>query len=542
MNDRKQDVTDNFIKLALNNFGSTDPFSDAEMMILAYELCEKLGLKDLTLNINTIGCKASKKLISEKIKQFISPYLSELSDQDKEKFHKAPLRLMDSKDKKIQTFLSGMPDVKNIISKQSQEHFLEVLSYLDTLKIPYHVNHKLVRGLDYYTETVFEITSSSLGAQNAVCGGGRYNHLVKELGGIETPAMGCAFGIERLIQCLTESKNIDTPAPLLYFVPLGHPQKQTCFKYLYESRRQGITSEIGLSYNLKSELKKANKLGCNTVIIYGEDEAENQQFLMKNMQTGTQEKIDIQTLFDKVKIMTNPFNIIPAIDILNGQLVRLSQGSYSDVETYDITPIEIAKKYENNGAKRIHIVDLDGAKDGRLINHNLLKEIRESVNCDIEFGGGVRNQETVHELLDLGINYVILGSLLIKDKALSFNIIKQFPKKIIAGIDAKEGYVATEGWIEKSIVKATTLAEELNDYPLESIIYTDIAKDGMMSGPNIQELSDMASVSECPIIASGGIRNQHDIEGVSSIDNISGCIIGKAVISGSLTLNNLWNH
>lgn len=235
----------------------------------------------------------------------------------------------------------------------------------------------------------------------------------------------------------------------------------------------------------------------------------------------------------------NKFHVIPAIDILNGELVRLTQGSYDQVENYAHTPIEMAQIYEDNGISRLHIVDLDGAKDGKLINHHLLEGIRETFTGEIEFGGGVRNQDTVEELRDIGIDYIILGSLLIKDFKAATDIIQKFPSQIIAGIDAKNGQVATEGWIEASEHPATALAKTLSEYPLESIIYTDIAKDGMMQGPNLKELRDMAAASTVPIIASGGIRNKGDINDVKAIQNITGCIIGKAILSGNLDLSTL---
>ncbi len=233
------------------------------------------------------------------------------------------------------------------------------------------------------------------------------------------------------------------------------------------------------------------------------------------------------------------YQIIPAIDILNGELVRLTQGRYEDVENYQNTPIEMAEIYQKNGITRLHIVDLDGAKDGKLVNHHLLSDIRKAFSGEIEFGGGVRTKETVEELLAIGINYVILGSLLIKDFQTSIDIITAYPGKIIAGIDAKNGQVATEGWIESSELPATELAKRLSSYPLESIIYTDIAKDGMMQGPNLEELEQMGQASTIPIIASGGIRHKKDIKLVQNLKNMKGCIIGKAILNGSLDLQSL---
>ncbi len=234
------------------------------------------------------------------------------------------------------------------------------------------------------------------------------------------------------------------------------------------------------------------------------------------------------------------FSIIPAIDILNGQLVRLTQGQYDQVESYAKTPQDMAKDFESFGVPRIHIVDLDGAKDGKLVNSSILSDIRSIYSGKIEFGGGIRSVDTARYALDLGIDYIILGSLLIKNKPLALEIISTFPNKIIAGIDAKNGQVATEGWLESSELPATELASYISEYPIESIIYTDIAKDGMMAGPNLLELTQMAKASSKPIIASGGVRHHDDILELRDQDNIMGCIVGKAILGGHVSLESLW--
>ncbi len=237
------------------------------------------------------------------------------------------------------------------------------------------------------------------------------------------------------------------------------------------------------------------------------------------------------------------FTVIPAIDIINGKVVRLTQGDYNRVEEYTFSPADISKQYESHGATRIHIIDLDGAKSGKICNTDTLREVRAAVNCELEFGGGVRDIETVAQLIDLGIDYVILGSILIKNPELAHRIIRQFPGHIIAGIDAKDEKVATEGWLYNSTMPATDLIEQLNDLPLESIIYTDIAKDGAMLGPNLDQLKTMTAVAKHPIIASGGVRSLEDIQEIRALESlgVSGCIIGKAVLSGSLPLSDIWN-
>lgn len=236
------------------------------------------------------------------------------------------------------------------------------------------------------------------------------------------------------------------------------------------------------------------------------------------------------------------FEIIPAIDILGGKVVRLTQGRYDQVDYYDYTPADLAKLYEENGATRIHLVDLDGARDGKLVNGDVFAEIRRSVKCSLELGGGIRSEQTAKTLFDLGITYIVLGSLLVKQPVLSEEIIRTFPDRVIAGIDAKNGMVATEGWLEESTVSAAKLAAHLSSWPLAGIIYTDIGRDGMMNGPNIEELKTVAAATSLPVIASGGIRSVMDISALKThYDNgIQGCIIGKAILSGKIDLAKLW--
>ena len=236
------------------------------------------------------------------------------------------------------------------------------------------------------------------------------------------------------------------------------------------------------------------------------------------------------------------FNVIPAIDIIGGKVVRLTQGDYGRVTHYDVTPAQLAKQFEDNGAKRIHLVDLDGAKDGALVNLDTFKAIRSAVSCELELGGGIRTKNAVSQMIEIGIDFVILGSLLVKNNVLSSEIISSFPGKIVAGLDTKDGMVATEGWIEKSTVSVRDVLDTLPESDLESIIYTDIAKDGMMEGPNIEALKDVSGITDIPIIASGGVRNLDDIAQLKAFSNrgISGCIIGKAIVSGQLPLDQIW--
>jgi phosphoribosylformimino-5-aminoimidazole carboxamide ribotide isomerase len=237
------------------------------------------------------------------------------------------------------------------------------------------------------------------------------------------------------------------------------------------------------------------------------------------------------------------FEVIPAIDILGGQVVRLTQGDYGQVDRYEKGPAETAQSFYSAGATRIHLVDLDGAKDGHLVNLETIKSIRNSVDCTLELGGGIRSVETAALLFDLGIDYVILGSLLVKEFEIAKAIINRFPNRIIAGIDAKDGLVATEGWLELGTLTAVALVKHLNQLPLASIIYTDIAKDGTLAGPNLVQLEQIAEVSVCPVIASGGVGTKEHITQVRYLADkgISGCIVGKAVLSGLIRVEELFS-
>jgi phosphoribosylformimino-5-aminoimidazole carboxamide ribotide isomerase len=233
-----------------------------------------------------------------------------------------------------------------------------------------------------------------------------------------------------------------------------------------------------------------------------------------------------------------PFEIIPAIDILDGKVVRLTQGDYDQVENYATTPEEFAKAFYKAGAKRIHLVDLNGAKEGQLVNLDVFKKIRSAVPCELELGGGIRSYDSVQQLVDIGINYLILGSLLTKHWELASEWILKHPLKFIAGVDAKDNTVAIEGWKEASQYQVSDLVLKLNSLPLESIIYTDISKDGTFKGPNLDALKEISTLSAAPIIASGGVGTIEHIRSIEKIAHlgISGCIVGKAFLSGKISL------
>lgn len=232
----------------------------------------------------------------------------------------------------------------------------------------------------------------------------------------------------------------------------------------------------------------------------------------------------------------HPFQIIPAIDLLNGQVVRLTQGDYQQVSHYDIDPAKLAQQYVRAGASRIHVVDLDGAKAGHLVNTAAIQAIRQAVSCEIEVGGGIRDEASLTQLFEMGINYAILGSVLIKNPDFAYAQCQRFPGKILAGLDCRDDKVAIHGWYESSDLSLFEVIEALSPYPVGGIIYTDIAKDGTLAGSNTEMLQRLGDRSPFPIIASGGIGNRHHLEEVARIVGVTGCIVGKAILSGDVDL------
>ena len=231
---------------------------------------------------------------------------------------------------------------------------------------------------------------------------------------------------------------------------------------------------------------------------------------------------------------------IPAIDIQNGKCVRLQKGDLESTKIYFEDPTAAAEHWVKLGAKRIHLVDLDGAYEGKSSNFPIIEKIKKTFPDTLfQLGGGIRNLETLKNYENLGIDYFILGSVAIIDKDFFSNACEVYSEKIILGLDAKEGFVATEAWTKTSNVLATDLVEEFKELPIFQIIYTDIDKDGMMMGPNIEETKKLAEVSRFPVIASGGISRLEDLEKLSLIKNIYGAICGKALYEGSINLKEI---
>ena len=227
--------------------------------------------------------------------------------------------------------------------------------------------------------------------------------------------------------------------------------------------------------------------------------------------------------------------IIPAIDIIDGKAVRLYQGDYNKKDNMQGEVLDIAKSFKEAGAKLIHLVDLDGAKEGKLINKDLILKVVNDLNIDVEVGGGIRTFEDIKALIDGGARRVILGTIAIEDKDLLRKVVDDFKEKIAVAIDFKDGYIHTKGWLNKSEIYYKDLIKELEVIGVKNIIVTDITKDGTLLGPNIEIMKELSEFTSIDITSSGGIKNLENIIELNKL-NIYGCIVGKAIYSKDVNL------
>ena len=227
--------------------------------------------------------------------------------------------------------------------------------------------------------------------------------------------------------------------------------------------------------------------------------------------------------------------LIPAIDIKGGKVVRLFQGKFSDVTEYADDPLNMARKWEGLGAKWIHLVDLDGAKDGIMANKDVIKKIAQTVKIPVEVGGGIRSEETITDLIKANVTRVILGTRAIEDRSFLKKMLLLYGEKICVSLDCSNGFVAQRGWVSTTNIKATDLALELEDLGLQWMVYTDIAKDGTLAGPNFEQLQTMLNtVKKIKLIASGGIATIEDVQNLSLMKGVAAAITGKAIYEGKL--------
>ena len=231
--------------------------------------------------------------------------------------------------------------------------------------------------------------------------------------------------------------------------------------------------------------------------------------------------------------------IFPAIDIKDKKCVRLIKGDFDNKTEYEMSPIEQAGKYKDYGFKNLHIVDLDGALTGETVNQNIIKDIVTKFDLKVELGGGIRNLNDIQKYIDAGVEKVILGSAVIKDKNFLKEACEQFPNKIALGLDAKDGYLSVSGWKENSNQLALNYLKQVNGYGVSRIIYTDINRDGMKQSPNFEETLKVAEISNCPVVISGGVSSMDDIKKARNLKNVEGIIVGKAIYDGDIKLEEL---
>jgi phosphoribosylformimino-5-aminoimidazole carboxamide ribotide isomerase len=237
-------------------------------------------------------------------------------------------------------------------------------------------------------------------------------------------------------------------------------------------------------------------------------------------------------------------DIFPAIDLLDGKCVRLYQGDYAKSEVFNDNPAAMAQSWLEQGANKLHLVDLDGAKAGHPVNVDAISRIVEMVRntatqpVQIQIGGGLRNEESVKQLLTLGVDRVILGTVAVEQPELVQDLCQKYPQQIVVGIDARNGKVATKGWIETSEVLATELAKRMEGIGVAAIIYTDIHRDGAMTGPNLDALREMANGISIPVIASGGVSSLRDLLNLLALEaiGVTGSIVGRAIYTGEVNL------
>ncbi len=227
--------------------------------------------------------------------------------------------------------------------------------------------------------------------------------------------------------------------------------------------------------------------------------------------------------------------IYPAIDIIGGKCVRLQQGSYSDVTVFGDSPVDMAKKWESLGAGYLHVVDLDGARSGKSENSEIIKQIAKTLKIPVQIGGGIRNLETIENYLSGGLSRVILGTSAVNNREMLVSALKEYKGKIAVGIDAKDGKVAIHGWEKTSDFTAIEFAREVESLGTKTIIYTDISRDGMLKGPNLQDMKEMADSVSMDVIASGGVSRLTDIVDLKQT-GVSGVIVGKALYTGNVDL------
>ena len=292
-----------FRQYGIEAIGSPHPEQDAEVITIAYELLVELGIKDITLKLNSIGSSECRNEYRQALKDFLQPHLDKLSETSRKRFDSNPMRILDTKIDFEIVLLQDAPTITSFLTLDDANHFDEVQIYLEALDVPFTLDTALVRGLDYYNRTTFEIISSKLGAQDALCGGGRYDKLAETLGGKQIPAVGFAAGLERILIAMDE---VDTDqkiqADKIYLIGLGDAVRPTMLKILGEARKAGLIMEFdSLRRSIKSQMREANKIGASLAIIIGDKELKDKSVQIKDLKNSQQESIPIDSIISYIK-------------------------------------------------------------------------------------------------------------------------------------------------------------------------------------------------------------------------------------------------
>lgn len=290
-----------FHQFGVEAFGRSDPYQDAEVIDLTCEIYKRLGIKNLTVLINSVGDAESRAQYRNALVSFLTPHFDKLSSDSQQRFEKNPLRILDTKNPEEIELLKEAPSLSDYLTAECKEHFESLLGILESLGIEYTIEPKLVRGLDYYNKTVFEITSNVLGAQNSIGAGGRYDGLMKSLGGQDLPSIGFATGIERILSTMIGQKCSfgKIQSPFFFFIPLGDSPKKLAFDLLSKVRHKQIACEMYVkSQKMQKALQEASDIGATYSIIIGDQEIEKGLLQIKNMETRESEEVPLSSIFE----------------------------------------------------------------------------------------------------------------------------------------------------------------------------------------------------------------------------------------------------
>ena len=297
-----------FHQFGIEEFGTQSPVADAEIICLAQSVLDRLGLSNVHLELNSIGCPECRAKYNQALREYFSQYKEQLCPTCLTRLEKNPMRLLDCKSPEDHKIAEGAPKITDYICGECEEHFAEVKKYLDAAGVEYTVNPTIVRGLDYYTKTVFEFVTDCIGAQGTVCGGGRYDGLIEELGGKHMPSLGFAMGLERILLVM-DAQGIEIPQPepcALYIATMGDGAKQKAFSLLKQVRECGLAAETDVvGRGLRAQMKYADKIGAKYSLVLGDNEIAENKAKLKNMDSGEQTELALdETFAEKFSVLT----------------------------------------------------------------------------------------------------------------------------------------------------------------------------------------------------------------------------------------------